>query len=144
MFEAIGYLFGTPAKKKVSHASATSSHTLSPAREVNNRQLSFVRPFRWTTPPGQSKQPDSVEIVGSFTDWQKVPLAYDKIVKTWHVTLHGVVSNRTHHYVLLVDGKPTYDKTCDGLAVPHGPEEKKYPIQTEKGPRVMMLFGQAK
>lgn len=85
-----------------------------------------------------------MEVVGSFTDWQRVPMAYDKALKTWHVTLHNVVGNRTHHYVLLVDGKPTFDHTCDGLATPNGPHEKRWQIETEKGPRVMMLFGQTK
>jgi len=46
--------------------------------------------------------------------------------------------------MLLVDGKPTYDKTCDGLAVPHGPDEERYQMPTDKGPRVMMLFAQTK
>ena len=46
--------------------------------------------------------------------------------------------------MLLVDGKPTYDKHCDGLAVPHGPDEEKYAVMTDKGPRVMMLWAQTK
>ena len=46
--------------------------------------------------------------------------------------------------MLLIDGKPTYDKTCDGLAVPHGVEEERYAYPTEKGPRVFMLFAQTK
>ncbi len=46
--------------------------------------------------------------------------------------------------MLLIDGKPTYDKNCDGLAVPRGAEEERYQLQTDKGPRVMMLFAQTK
>ncbi len=46
--------------------------------------------------------------------------------------------------MLLVDGKPTYDKNCHGLAVPHGAEEEKYQVMTDKGPRVLMLFAQTK
>ena len=46
--------------------------------------------------------------------------------------------------MLLVDGKPTYDKSCDGLAVPHGVDEEKFQLATDKGPRVMMLFAQTK
>ena len=71
-------------------------------------------------------------------------MAFDKPTQTWHVTMRDVGSNRTHHYVLLVDGKPTFDKTCDGLSAPHGPHEERWQIETHKGPRVMMLFGQAK
>jgi len=46
--------------------------------------------------------------------------------------------------MLLVDGQPTYDKTCDGLAVPRGFDEEQFQFPTEKGPRVMMLFAQTK
>jgi hypothetical protein len=46
--------------------------------------------------------------------------------------------------MLLIDGKPTYDKTCDGLAVPRGTDEERYQVTTDKGPRVMMLFAQTK
>jgi hypothetical protein len=73
-----------------------------------------------------------------------VPLIRDGVLDAWHVTLHHIQSNRTHHYMLLVDGKPTYDKTCDGLAVPRGSDEERYQVMTDKGPRVFMLFGQTK
>ena len=62
----------------------------------------------------------------------------------WHVTLHHIQGNRTHQSVLLVDGQPTFDKTSDGLAVPHGPDEERYQLTTDKGSRVMMLFAQTK
>lgn len=62
----------------------------------------------------------------------------------WHVTLRDVQGNRTHHYMILVDGEPVYDQTCDGLAVPLGPQEERYQIMTTRGPRVFMLFGQTK
>ena len=58
--------------------------------------------------------------------------------------IHHIEGNRTHHYMLLLDGKPTHDKTCDGLAIPHGHQEEQYQLMTDKGPRVFMLFGQAK
>ena len=60
------------------------------------------------------------------------------------MTIHHIPGNRTHHYMLLVDGQPTYDKTCDGLAVPRGFEEEQYQLQTDKGPRVLMLFAQTR
>ena len=46
--------------------------------------------------------------------------------------------------MLLIKGKPTYDKTCDGLAVPHGLDEERYLVTTDNGPRLMMLFAQTK
>lgn len=108
------------------------------------RRQTFSKVFRWRLPDGQTHEPATVEVVGSFTHWQKVPLLRDGALDAWHVSLHHLQGNRTHHYMVLVDGKPTYDKTCDGLAVPRGPEEERYQIMTEKGPRVMMLFAQTK
>ncbi len=71
-------------------------------------------------------------------------MSRDSELDAWHVTVHHIIGNRTHRYMMLVDGKPVQDKTCDGYAVPHGPEEERYQIATEKGPRVFMLFGQTK
>jgi hypothetical protein len=73
-----------------------------------------------------------------------VPLVYDKAMDTWQVALHDIPNNRTHHYMIVVDGTPTYDKTCDGLAIPQGPQEARWQVDTPAGPRVMMLFAQAK
>jgi hypothetical protein len=104
----------------------------------------YTKVFRYRLPDGQTEEPQSVEVVGSFTHWQPVPLHRDGKVDAWHVSLHHIQGNRTHHYMLLVDGKPTMDKTCDGLAVPHGSPEEKYAIPTDKGPRVLMLFAQTR
>jgi len=60
------------------------------------------------------------------------------------IALRNVTSNRTHRYVILVDGKPSYDGTCDGLAPAQEAQEKRYQIETEHGPRVMLMFGQTK
>ena len=104
----------------------------------------FRKVFRWPAPANQKLQPTKVEVVGSFTDWQKIPLAYDQPTRTWTVTLNHLQSNHTHRYVVLVDGTPTYDKTCDGLTAPEGPQEAKWQIATPRGPRVMLLFSQTK
>jgi len=104
----------------------------------------YARVFRWRLPDGQTEVPQLVEIVGSFTNWQKVPLKRDGVLDAWHVTLHNIPGHQTHHYMLLVDGQPTHDKNCDGLATPHGFEEERYTIQTARGPRVFMLFAQTK
>ena len=45
---------------------------------------------------------------------------------------------------VLVDGQPTSDKNCDGLAVPTNAEEAQYALTTPRGPRVLMLFAQTK
>lgn len=100
--------------------------------------------FRWRLPDGQTQEPATVEIVGSFTHWQRVPLMRDSKVDSWHATLHHIEGNKTHHYMLLVDGKPAPDKNCDGYAVPHGPQEEQYALTTVRGPRLFMLFAQAK
>jgi hypothetical protein len=121
-----------------------------PAPAATNRATgggggqTFSKIFRWWLPDGQTQPPDRVEVVGSFTHWQPVPLVRDGAQDAWHATIHHIQGNRTHHYMLLVDGKPTYDKHCDGLAVPHGPQEERYQIATDRGPRVLMLFAQTK
>src|SRR5882757_2204604 len=118
----------------------------SPLSQKNSpeRPASYAKVFRWRLPDGQTQQPKTVEIIGSFTGWEKVPLSQDGALDAWHVTLHHIPSHQTHHYMLLVDGKPAQDKNCDGLAVPRGPEEEHYTISTPRGPRVFMLFAQTK
>jgi hypothetical protein len=64
--------------------------------------------------------------------------------KTWTATLNDIRNNHTHRYVFLVDGKPSYDSTCDGLVVPDDLEEPKWQIETPRGPRVVLLFSQTK
>jgi hypothetical protein len=117
---------------------------LRPEAEPRDQRLGFTKVFRWPVPAVQTPLPTSVEVVGSFTAWRKVSLVYDKVTRTWQVALHNVPGNQTHRYVLLVDGKPSYDKTCDGLTAPEGPEETKWQIATPRGPRVMLLFSQTK
>ncbi|MFM1944493.1 MAG: hypothetical protein RI897_3475 [Verrucomicrobiota bacterium] len=104
----------------------------------------FAKVFRWRLPDGEAEEPKSVELAGTFTHWQKVSLTRDAKVDAWHVTIHHIPGNRTHRYMLLVDGKPYIDKNCDGLAAPHGSQEERYQILTEKGPRVLMLFAQTR
>jgi len=117
-----------------------------PALKANSqgRKPTFTKIFRWRLPDGQTRAPTAVEIVGTFTSWQKVPLTPDGMPGVWQVTFPQIQSNRTHHYMLLVDGKPVYDKDCDGVAVPRSPLERQYQLMTDKGPRVLMLFAQTK
>jgi len=109
-----------------------------------DRPQTFTRIFRWRLPAGQTQEPATVEVVGTFTKWQKVPLVRDSAQHGWQVTLHDLPVNRTHHYMLLVDGKPVRDEQCDGLVPPGNPREAQYALKTQRGPRVLMLFAQTK
>jgi len=120
-----------------------TSFTLS-QKKSQGRPASYAKVFRWQLPPGQTAAPKSVEVVGSFSGWQKIPLVRDGSLDAWHITLENIPAHQTHHYMILVDGKPSQDKNSDGLATPHGPEEQQYTIQTHRGPRVFMLFAQTK
>ncbi|MGA2800876.1 MAG: glycogen-binding domain-containing protein [Verrucomicrobiota bacterium] len=113
-------------------------------KNLSGREQVFSKVFRWRLPDGHTREPVSVEVAGSFTNWEKVPLTRDKARDAWQVMLHDIRINRTHHYMILVDGKPAYDKYNDGLALPQKPEEKRYQIMTDNGPRVFMLFAQTK
>ncbi len=135
---------GRPPQKGPPLFREPTATPMSTGRAVGSQGQTFSKVFRWWLPDGQTQHPDRVEVAGSFTHWQPVPLAHDGTVDAWHVTIHHIQGNRTHHYMLLVNGKPTYDKNCDGLAVPHGAQEERYQLQTDRGLRVLMLFAQTK
>jgi hypothetical protein len=80
----------------------------------------------------------------SFSEWRRLPLSYDRPTRCWQLTLRDILGNRTHRYVMLVDGNPTHDQTCDGLVPPQDPQEERWQIETPRGPRVMLLFAQTK
>ena len=123
-----------------------SSYTPQPAtsRGPSSNGMTFTKVFRWRLPDGHTEAPALVEVAGSFNHWQKMPMTRDSVLDAWHVTVHHIQGNRTHHYMLFVDGQPVHDKHCDGFAVPHGHLEEQNAMQTERGPRVFMLFGQTK
>ena len=108
------------------------------------RKPTYAKVFRWQLPKNQTQDPATVEIVGTFTNWEKVPLIRNHKIDAWQVTIHHVPAHKTHHYMLLVDGKPAHDKNSDGLAVPHGSQEELYQLMTVRGPRLFMLFAQTK
>lgn len=145
MLKAIGSFLGRKAPQKdgpIRRETPVSTGPSGPGSQ-SSKQV-FTKVFRWRLPDGETKEPATVEIAGSFNHWQRVPLNRDGKVDAWHATIHHIPGNRTHHYMLLVDGQPTFDKNCDGLAVPHGFQEEEHAVQTERGPRVMMLFAQTK
>ena len=145
MFETLGSLFERKAVPRSSPLKAEARPTVpAPKRETAERKPSYSKVFRWRLPDPHAHVPASVEIAGTFTHWQKVPLTRDNAQDGWHATIHHIPGNKTHHYVLLLDGKPAFDKNADGMAIPHGAEEERYQLATEKGPRVMMLFAQTK
>jgi hypothetical protein len=143
MFSSINKLFGQrPAPKGAPLMPEPSSS--SPLSRSRDRQQTYAKVFRWRLPDGHTKAPESVQIVGSFTHWQKVDLQRDSTTDAWHTTIHHIPGNKTHHYMILVDGEPVNDRNSDGFAVPSGPQEEKFQLMTDRGPRVFMLFAQAK
>ena len=145
MFQTFSNLLGRKTPPKGGPLIAEPKTTPNPfQQEGADRRQTFSKVFRWRLPDGHTKEPSTVELVGSFNHWQKVPLTRDSVLDAWHVTLHHIQGNKTHHYMILVDGQPVYDKNCDGLAVPHGPLEERYQLATDRGPRVFMLFAQTK
>jgi hypothetical protein len=129
------------ATSKIPRLPTGAKGTAHPSAE---RKLTFTKIIRWRLPDGQTVEPAAVEVVGTFTNWQKVPLVHDAVRGGWHVTLPNIPGNRTHHYMLLADGKPVQDKHCDGTAIPNGAQELQFAIATARGPRVFMLFSQTK
>jgi len=88
--------------------------------------------------------PVRVEVAGTFNDWKRVPLKRDRVSGVWQATVHDIPGNRTHSYMLLVNGRSVSDKFADGMAVPHTEAEKQHQLVTPRGPRVFMLASQTK
>lgn len=113
----------------------------------SNAKPTYSKVFRYTA-DAQHKHPHSVEVVGSFTDWRPVPLAHHGAHHGqsghWQANIENIEGNKTHHYMVLVDGKPATFPHSDGYAKPEGMQEERYAIETVRGPRVYMLFAQTK
>jgi len=107
----------------------------------NTAKPTYSKVFRYTADHG--KHPQTVEIIGSFTDWRPVPLAHHGALH-WQANVENIASNKTHHYMLLVDGQPANFPHSDGFAKPEGAQEEKFALPTLRGPRVYMLFAQTK
>lgn len=146
MFQSLGNLLGGKgqAKSGAVPAAHKASFPLANQGAASDRKPTYAKVFRWLPDEGQTELPATVEIVGSFTGWQRVPLQHDQKVGAWHATIQEIPGNKTHHYMLLVDGRPAQDKCCDGFALPSSPEEARYAIETARGPRLYMLFAQTK
>jgi hypothetical protein len=122
----------------------TKSHHHPHAHPIAKRPVVFTKIFRWQAENPDGPLPVSVAIVGTFSNWQKLPLKYDRTHRVWQLTLENIPGNCTHNYMLLVNGKPAKDSNSDGFAIPHTPEEKQFALETPRGPRVFMLFSQTK
>jgi hypothetical protein len=146
MFQKIGNLFSSKPAQRTSpvYREPVISSPLMRRTAESEKKHSYTKIFRWRLPEGHTEEPRSVEVVGSFSRWQRVHLERDSKQGAWHATVHHIPGNKTHHYMLLLDGHPAFDKTCDGLVVPHGFEEEQFQLATERGPRVLMLFAQTK
>lgn len=112
-------------------------------KHVQGKKPTYSKVFRWQ-PAADVAKPATVELVGSFTEWKKLPLQHEAATNTWQLSVPNILSNRTHHYMLLADGQPVSDKNSDGMAIPEGPQEAQYALTTPRGPRVHMLFAQTK
>jgi len=146
MIDGITNFFETRRRTgtKTSDARITPAVPAFAEAEKREQRFGVTKVFRWPVPAEQRPQPKTVEVVGSFSGWRKIPLSYDSPTKTWQVMLNDIEGNRTHRYVILVDGKPSYDKTCDGLVAPQSPDEAQWGIATPKGSRVLLMFAQTK
>mgnify|MGYP001228277190 FL=1 len=131
---------------KAAAAAPAATFTPPPAvtRNPGNSKATYSKVFRFSPPHSHDHDPQRVEIVGSFTNWHPVAMTLNPMDHTWQVTINNIEGNKTHHYMLLVNGHPTNDKMCDGYAVPHGDIEHRYAITTPRGPRLFLLFAQAK
>ena len=137
--------FGNAFLQKAPHKGVTGfSKVPAGAKPPAERKPAFTKIFRWRLPEGQPQEPARVEVAGTFTNWKKVPLVYDHAMHSWQVMLQQIQGNRTHHYMLLADGKPVEDTQSDGMAIPTGAQELQFAIATARGPRVFMLFSQTK
>ena len=108
------------------------------------RPSTFSKIFRWSPDQPGGPAPASVELAGSFTNWERVAFDYDEVSAVWQLTLHDIPGNHTHNYMLLADGQPVNDKNADGLAIPQTFQEKQHQLMTARGPRVFILFSQTK
>ena len=142
--QQFGNAFLRPPHKSGPGLAKTPAGAKAPAQHHAERKLTFTKIFRWHLPDGQTQEPVTVEVAGTFTNWKKVPLIHERAMRSWHATLHHIQGNRTHHYMLLADGKPVQDEHSDGMAIPTGAQELQFAITTIRGPRVFMLFSQAK
>jgi len=59
---------------------------------------SFSKVFRWQPSDPNAPMPATVELVGSFTNWQVEAMKRDAVTNTWQLALDGIPGNRTHRY----------------------------------------------
>lgn len=122
------------------------SHSIHSADQsaAAKRTPTFSKVFRWQPEQPGGPMPVRVEVTGTFNQWQRVALRRDRVSGVWSVALNDIPSNRTHHYMILVNGRAVKDPHADGLVIPHTPEEVQHQLETPRGPRVFMFASQTK
>jgi hypothetical protein len=111
---------------------------------VVKRTPTFSKIFRWQPEQTGGPMPVRVEVTGTFNQWQRVALKRDRVSGDWSVALSDIPGHRTHHYMILVNGRPVKDPHADGLVIPQTPEEVQHQLETPRGPRVFMFASQTK
>src|SRR4051812_1687656 len=86
----------------------TAPTSIGMQRRNSPEKANFSKAFRWRLPEGTT-EPSTVEIVGSFSRWQRIELKRDNVLNAWATIVHQIPGNRTHHYMLLLDGEPALD-----------------------------------
>jgi hypothetical protein len=54
-----------------------------PEADKHEQRTGFTKVFRWPVPADQTPPPTTVEVVGSFSGWRKVPLTFDPPTRTF-------------------------------------------------------------
>src|ERR1035441_8843280 len=85
----------------VPKAPPAPSGRVAPAQKPPSPRQTYSKVFRWRPPKGQTPAPAAVEVAGTFTGWQKVPLMRDGVLDAAALTGHHLQCRRTHHYILL-------------------------------------------
>jgi len=90
MFDSFGNAFNRKTPQKGGPVFQEASGASPLQKTPGERKPVFSKIFRWCPPDGQTQNPTTVEVVGTFTHWQKVPLIHDGAVGAWHVLTGSV------------------------------------------------------
>ena len=94
MFDSFGNAFNRKPSHKGGPIFPEPSVKSPLEQNTSERKAVYTKIFRWCPPDGQTQTPGTVEVAGTFTHWQKVPLIHDSAVGSWHVTLHHIPGTR--------------------------------------------------
>lgn len=84
------------------------SHTLGTLGRYSAKKV--AKPVNFTCLAPEAKM---VSLIGDFNDWHPNALPMKKMVDGgWHV--QAPLTHGSHHYLFLIDGKPTLDSRAQG------------------------------